>query len=250
MQRYFVLPEQMKDNEVSITGEDVKHISKVMRMSIGDVIVCSNNASRTVRCTIKDMSDQQVIAVIDEAIQPNTELPIEVTIAQALPKADKLDWIIQKGTELGVHTFQPFAASRSIVKWDRKKAMKKRERLEKIAKEAAEQAYREKIPYVADFIPFTELLKMVQHYDRTVIAYEEVAKEQDHTYFANTLQELTKGQRLLIIIGPEGGLSEEEVEKLQEQEAVPCSFGPRILRTETAAMYALSAISYHFELMR
>ncbi|ARK29315.1 16S rRNA (uracil(1498)-N(3))-methyltransferase [Halalkalibacter krulwichiae] len=250
MQRYFVAKEQMTKHEVVITGEDVKHISRVMRMNINDEIICSNNESRTVKCVITRLADQEIVAKIVQEITPNTELPIEVTIAQGLPKGDKLDLIIQKGTELGASAFIPFSASRSIVKWDRKKAGKKIERLEKIAKEAAEQSYRERIPVVHQVLALPKLLKEMATFDRVIIAYEESAKEGEHAQLARVLNELSPGQKLLCIIGPEGGLSEEEVNQLKQAGAIPCGFGPRILRTETAALYALAVSSYHFELMR
>ncbi|MFC0558007.1 16S rRNA (uracil(1498)-N(3))-methyltransferase [Halalkalibacter alkalisediminis] len=250
MQRYFVAKEQMTDQVVKVTGEDMKHILRVMRMDIGDEIICSNNDLRTVRCVISEIENQEIIATIIEDLTPNSELPVEVTIAQGLPKGDKLDLIIQKGTELGATAFIPFSASRSIVKWDQKKAGKKIDRLVKIAKEAAEQSYREKIPTVFDIHSLAELKKQMPLFDSIVLAYEESAKEGEKAQFATALNTLSEGQRILIIIGPEGGLTDEEVDQFLLEGAQACGFGPRILRTETAAMYALAAISYHFELMR
>lgn len=108
MQRYFVLREQMTETDVRINGEDVKHIVKVMRMSVGDNIICSNNSSRTVRCRITTIAEDEVTASITEELYPETELPIKITIAQALPKGDKLDLIVQKGTELVLMPFNHF----------------------------------------------------------------------------------------------------------------------------------------------
>jgi 16S rRNA (uracil1498-N3)-methyltransferase len=250
MQRYFVAKKQMTSQKVKITGEDVKHISRVMRMNVGDEIICSNNDSRTVRCLISNQTDHEIVADIIEELQPNTELPLEVTIVQGLPKGDKLDLIIQKGTELGAAEFIPFSAARSVVKWEPKKVGKKLERLEKIAKEAAEQSYRERIPVVQQLHSLTELKKQLPLFDCVIVAYEEVAKEGEQKQFASTLNKLTSGQKVAIIIGPEGGLTEEEIDQLKTDGAITCGLGPRILRTETAAMYALAAISYHFELMR
>lgn len=250
MQRYFVERENMTEDIVIITGEDVKHITKVMRMNIGDDIICSNNQSRTVRCQIVEHSDSEVKARVIEELMPNTELPVKVTIAQGLPKGDKLELIIQKGTELGAKSFIPFAAARSIVKWDQKKSHKKIERLEKIAKEAAEQSYREQIPTISDVKSLHHLINHSLSYDAIIVAYEEAAKDDEQSKFVQTLNGLTTGQSILVIIGPEGGLTSEEITYLKEQGATICGLGPRILRTETAALYALSAISYHFELMR
>ncbi len=250
MQRYFVAKEQMSENKVMITGEDVKHIGRVMRMQPGDEIICSDGQSRTVRCEISLLEESYVEAQIVEELVPNTELPVHVTIAQGLPKGDKLELIVQKGTELGAAAFLPFSAARSIVKWDHKKAGKKMERLTKIAKEAAEQSYRECIPTVHDIHTLSELRKGVSSFDAVIVAYEESAKSGEQIKLAETLQSLSVGQSVLVIIGPEGGLTTAEVEQLTEEGAILCGFGPRILRTETAPLYALAAISYHFELMR
>lgn len=250
MQRYFVAKEQMSAERVTITGEDVKHIGRVMRMGQGDQIVCSDGHSRTVRCEISLIEDDCVEALIIEELVPNTELPVQVTIAQGLPKGDKLELIIQKGTELGASAFLPFAATRSIVKWEPKKAGKKVERLTKIAKEAAEQSYRERIPAVLDIHTVTDLKKQFSSFDAVIIAYEESAKTAEQKQLARTLQSLVPNQSLLIIIGPEGGLTKQEIDQFTQAGAVTCGFGPRILRTETAPLYALAVISYHFELMR
>ncbi|TWI56395.1 16S rRNA (uracil(1498)-N(3))-methyltransferase [Halalkalibacter nanhaiisediminis] len=250
MQRYFVAQEQMSDHKVTITGEDVKHIGRVMRMEPGDEIVCSDGHLRTVRCEISLVEESLIEARIVEELVPNTELPVYVTIAQGLPKGDKLELIVQKGTELGAFAFLPFSAARSIVKWDHKKAGKKIERLTKIAKEAAEQSYRERIPNIYDIHSLAELRNQISSFDAVIIAYEESAKSGEKMKLAEILQSLSVSQSVLVIIGPEGGLTTTEVEQLTEEGAILCGFGPRILRTETAPLYALAAISYHFELMR
>ncbi|KHF41909.1 16S rRNA (uracil(1498)-N(3))-methyltransferase [Halalkalibacter okhensis] len=250
MQRYFVKKEQMTDTAVQIIGDDVKHISKVMRMDVGDEVICSDNDSRTVKCRLSNLSDTEINADITETLEPKTELPVQVTIAQGLPKGDKLDLIIQKGTELGAFAFLPFAAARSIVKWDHKKASKKIERLEKIAKEAAEQSYRERIPEVLPVHSFSQLKQELPSFDLIILAYEESAKQGEQAQLAQQLTTVAPGQKILVIIGPEGGITEEEVDQLTKQGVIVCGFGPRILRTETASLYVLAAISYHFELMR
>lgn len=116
-------------------------------------------------------------------------------------------------------------------------------------KEAAEQSHRSEIPDVQAPASFKQLLAMSSDYDACLVAYEEEAKQGEKANFAKALAALERGQRLLIVFGPEGGLSEEEISALREHKFVPCSLGPRILRTETAPLYALSAASYHFELM-
>jgi 16S rRNA (uracil1498-N3)-methyltransferase len=248
MQRYFVPPERWEDNRVMITEDDAKHISKVMRMQAGDQIICSDNNGRSSLCKIISVDHGTVEAQIVEEILQDSEIPVKVTIAQGLPKADKLELIIQKGTELGAHSFFPFTADRTIVRWDDKKSAKKKERLEKIAKEAAEQSHRNIIPEIYEPGTFKDLLKLAERYKIKIVAYEEEAKQEEKSRFASALSALKNGDSLLCVIGPEGGISEKEAGALKEHGFELCGLGPRILRTETAPLYILSAISYHFEL--
>lgn len=250
MQRYFVENEHLSETSFKIVGEDVKHISKVMRMSEGDQIICINQSTQAALCKISSISIEQIQGEVIEFLQLNTELPVKVTVAQGLPKGDKLDLIVQKGTELGADRFIPFQAARSIVKWDDKKGEKKIERLRKIAKEAAEQSYRMVVPDVISHLSFQQLLKESANYDVKIVAFEETAKAGEIKQLHSTLNNVESGASILVLIGPEGGLTKEEVSQLQKVGFITCGFGPRILRTETAAMYFLAAVSYHFEIMR
>ncbi|MFD3447682.1 16S rRNA (uracil(1498)-N(3))-methyltransferase [Microbacteriaceae bacterium 4G12] len=249
MQRYFVEEQYVGEQIIEIHGDDARHIAKVMRMKNGDEIYCCLHG-KTALCTIAEITNEFVKASIVQWIEKSNELPVFVTIASGLPKGDKLELILQKGTELGAAAFLPFQAARSIVKWDEKKGDKKVERWTKIAKEAAEQSHRSIVPSVYAPVSFKQLLSMSSEYDACIVAYEEDAKQGEQANFVKTLQQLQPGKRLLIVFGPEGGLSEEEIKQLREHTFVTCSLGPRILRTETAPLYALSAVSYHFELMR
>jgi len=247
MQRYFV--DHINETQATITGEDVHHITRVMRMSVGDSIFCCYN-DRVAICTITEITNDTVLANVVEWVENSNELPIKVCIASGLPKGDKLEYVIQKGTELGASEFVPFVAARSIVKWDEKKGQKKVERWGKIAKEAAEQSHRGMVPNVTKPLSFRELLSFSQSYTYKVVAYEEDAKRGENSNLARLLSQMQNGESLFVVIGPEGGLTEKEVSSLIENEFISCSFGPRILRTETAPLYVLSAVSYHFELAR
>ena len=250
MQRYFVNKEQINENTISIVGDDVHHITRVLRMTEGDEILCScQDTKKTAHCKIDEISNEQIIAHVVKWVEANSELPVRVTIASGLPKGDKLEWIIQKGTELGAESFIPFNAARSIVKWDEKKGGKKVERWSKIAKEAAEQSHRVTIPTIHAPFSFKQLCEVSTQYDKKIVAYEEAAKRGEKSAFARVLKEMKANESVLIVFGPEGGLSEKEVDTLLDIGFVSCSFGPRILRTETAPLYGLAAISYHFELM-
>ncbi len=246
MQRYFA---ENEEDTFLIKEDDFHHITRVMRMKPGEEIYCVNSNQQTARCTIENITENEIVAKVIQWVEEDMELPVTVTIVSGLPKGDKLEWIIQKGTELGAHEFIPFIASRSIVKWDAKKSDKKISRWNKIAKEAAEQSHRAVIPNVSAPVSLKELIKMAADYDVLIIAYEEEAKAQESANLVRSFSSMKKGQSLLVVFGPEGGLADSEVELLKEKGFVACGLGPRILRTETAPLYLLSAVSYHFELM-
>ncbi|MGM7721067.1 16S rRNA (uracil(1498)-N(3))-methyltransferase [Metabacillus sp. Hm71] len=251
MQRYFI--EEVKANlesTINITGDDVHHISRVLRMQEGSRLFCCTKDGFEALCEIAEITNDQVNCFIIKWMTVNHELPIEVVIASGLPKGDKLEWIIQKGTELGAASFIPFNAARSIVKLEPKKFGKKLDRWRKIAKEAAEQSYRNKVPSVFEPCQFADLLKHAADYDVKIVAYEESAKQGEKKNLAKAFAKLTEGGSLFVVFGPEGGLTEQEVAKLEGEGFLTCSFGPRILRTETAPLYVLSAVSYYFELSR
>jgi 16S rRNA (uracil1498-N3)-methyltransferase len=248
MQRYFI--EQRIDREtVTIKGDDARHIGRVMRMQPGDSMICCDPDSRCAICTIQELSAEWVTASVGKFLNERAELPVNVTVSQGLPKGDKLDLIVQKGTELGASMFLPFEAERSIVKWDRKKRQKKTDRLQKIAKEAAEQAHRSRVPDVSEPISFQELLFRSKRHHAKIAAYEEAAKHGENENLVNALRKATIGDSLLVAIGPEGGFSDNEARALKENGFSLCGLGPRILRTETAALYILAAVSYQFELL-
>lgn len=248
MQRYFVEESVLVEDIVTLPEEDARHITKVMRMKNQDTIVCCFPEGRSALCSLIDVSGDVLQAKVVEWLEEEHELPIQVTIASGLPKGDKLEYITQKGTELGMYKLLPLKASRSIVKWDEKKEDKKIARLEKIAKEAAEQSYRNIIPKIDSPVSLKELIAKSKEYDHCIIAYEETAKENEHGMLKEVFSQIEHGDSLLVVFGPEGGLSEEEVSNLEDAGFVCCSLGARILRTETAPLYLLSAVSYHFEI--
>lgn len=249
MQRYFI-DDLESQEQFRISGDDFHHIVRVMRMKNGDEIICVIPNGKSAVCQIEEITDEMVVANVVKWEEGTRELPVHVVIASGLPKGDKLELIIQKGTELGAYEFVPFTASRSIVKWDSKKAGKKVERWQKIAKEAAEQSHRNIVPSVKEPVSLKQLVKHADDYTYKLIAYEEEAKAGEASVLSATLAKMEKGQSLLIVFGPEGGLTTEEVNLLIENGFLACGLGPRILRTETAPLYALSAVSYHFELLR
>ncbi|WP_156291111.1 16S rRNA (uracil(1498)-N(3))-methyltransferase [Oceanobacillus salinisoli] len=247
MQRYFIPTNAWKENKVVITGDDVHHITRVMRFTSGDKIICNDENGKAAQCEISRVDTDYVEAAVLEWMEEKVELPIDVTIAHGIPKGDKLDLVFQKGTELGAYAFIPFKAERSVVIWDTKKWEKKSNRFNKIIKEASEQSHRNKIPHLMDPMTIKEIIKESSNYHMKIFAYEEEAKVQDYHTFGSVLKEMDIKQKLFVCIGPEGGFSSEEANLLKDNGFHAVRLGPRILRTETAPLYALAAISYHFE---
>ena len=249
MQRYFINQViQLVGEMISVPKEQEHHMIKVMRMNVGEC------------CEIVDEKEQLYIAkltqvsplelVIEEPKEQNVELPIDVTIFVGLSKGDKLETIVQKATELGVHTIVPVEMKRNMVKWTKDKSQKKIERLRKIAQEAAEQSHRLHVPKVLDLMTLKESVILAKQSTEALVAFEEVAKEGEAVVFVQMLTSLQKGDSIAFYFGPEGGFDVQEIEYLNSQEIHSCALGPRILRAETAPMYALAAVSYHFELLK
>jgi 16S rRNA (uracil1498-N3)-methyltransferase len=247
LQRYFINREDWTEGSVLIKGEDAHHILRVMRYTVGDQIICNQPEGKAAVCVISETEKNKVVAKIENDLHVSTELPVHVTIAQGLPKGDKIDLILQKGTELGAHAFIPFQAERSVVVWDDKKIEKKLKRFRKIIKEASEQSQRNMLPEVTAPMDLQDLIEESKTYQVKIFAYEEEAKVGDPHSFGEKVKKLVEGDRVLLAVGPEGGFSRKEASLLQEQGFQPVRLGPRILRTETAPLYALASISYHFE---
>lgn len=248
MQQYFVNG-RAPQGIFQISDKDTaKHMFSVMRLQADDqiVLVFDDGIKRLAR--VVD-SQSQSVEIIEE-LADNVELPVSVTIAMGFPKGDKLEFVAQKATELGMATLWAFPADWSVVKWDGKKLGKKAEKLEKIAQGAAEQSKRNRIPAVRLFEKKADFLAQLAGFDQIILAYEEAAKEGEQANLVKILSGLEAGQSVLVIVGPEGGVSPEEVAAFEGAGAVKTGLGPRILRAETAPLYALSAISYVTELLR
>lgn len=247
MQQYFI-----KGNPQSplvVTDKDTaKHMFSVMRLKEGDQVTLVFDDGIKRLAQVLDPS-QQSLAILEE-LADNTELPVQVTIASGFPKGDKLEFITQKATELGACALWAFPADWSVAKWDGKKLAKKSEKLEKIAQGAAEQSKRNLIPEVKLFDKKADFLAQLGQFNTIVVAYEEAAKEGEAATLLQTVKGLAKGDKLLFIFGPEGGLSPDEIVAFRQAGAVSAGLGPRILRAETAPLYALSTVSVLTELIQ
>lgn len=242
MQRYFVNQNNIRNNFVYINGDDYSHITKVMRMKKGDrVIVCNNFQSWL--CEIDNFTNDTVVAMIIEELHEKKELPLSITIAHGIVRREKMEEVIDKITQLGANYYIPVAMEYCNAKFNDEKLERKLERMNKIAKEASEQSHRTRLLKVNKPIDFKNFITQISQYDLCLYAYEVISK-------GKSLKEILKDKtyhNVLILIGPEGGISKKEVEILNQNAFIPISLGPRILRTEVAPSYILAAISYELE---
>ncbi|QED58641.1 16S rRNA (uracil(1498)-N(3))-methyltransferase [Enterococcus durans] len=248
MQRYFLEEAYQPSEKFELPAEAFHHIVHVMRMKPKDRVYLAFSDQQVIIAEIIEITEEKVYLTEIEKEEMEKELPSMITIASGYPKGDKLEWIVQKGTELGAHAFIGFPAKTSVVKWDAKKRKKRQERLIKIAQEAAEQSHRQIAPQVELLDTEKELFTQLSDYDVILVAYEESAKQGELANLAKVLNSVAAGSRILAIFGPEGGLMAEEINQFVDAGAIICGLGPRILRTETAPLYLLSAASYHWEL--
>ena len=240
MPKYFVTPDSVKDNEIFIEGDDAKHIGTVLRAKTGDRLTVCDGFNRDYECVIKEIEKTKVTLSIESQSECNSEPKLKITLFQALPKADKMELIIQKCTEIGVCQFVPVSTERAVVKIDKKdKSAKKTERWQKIAESAAKQSGRGIIPYVHEPVSFGEALKMASLLDGAIIPYELEEKNGIREFV-----ESFKGKSLGIFIGPEGGFAQSEIEKAIKDGIKPITLGKRILRTETAGMVTAAILIY------
>lgn len=244
MYRFFIEKEAIDGERIRITGPDVNHIKNVLRMQIGEQILISDKASVEYTCAIEKFAEDAVYFKILDMQRSAIELPAKICLFQGLPKSDKMELIIQKAVELGVHRIVPVETSRSVVKLDEKKRDAKRKRWQLIAEGAAKQSKRMIIPEVGEVVSFSEALKKAASMELRVIPYE-LADDMAHT--RAVFSGIRPGSRVAVFIGPEGGFTDREVTLAKEAGVVPVTLGRRILRTETAGICVLSILMYLLE---
>ena len=244
MYQFFVEPGQIdvENRRVVIEGGDVNHIKNVLRMKVGEEIAVNNGQDgREYRCGIVSLHEDRIICQLRFIKEDSVELPVKVYLFQGLPKGDKMELVIQKAVELGVHAVIPVAAKRCVVRLDEKKARAKVLRWQGIAQAAAKQSRRGIIPAVSEVMSFEGAVKLASSMDVKLIPYE-LAQDMDKT--RQLIESLKTGQSAAVFIGPEGGFEEQEVELAKEAGIVPVTLGKRILRTETAGLAVMAWIMY------
>ncbi len=235
MPRFFVEKKNISDTYITICGDDARHIGRSLRMKLSEKItVCCQNTDY--KCEIKSISDEEVVASIISVKKNISEPDISLTLFQAVPKADKLEFIVQKAVELGAAQIVPVLTRRCVAKYDEKSFAKKLVRLQKIAKEAAMQSGRGIVPRISSIITLNDYCEHLDDFDLNLLCYEGGGRK------LSEIDSLNEAKSVSLFIGSEGGFDEEEVLKATQRGAVPVTLGNRILRCETAPICAISII--------
>lgn len=242
MNRFFVSVNNLFEGKITIDDKnDVKHLTKVLRAEPGEKYeICLSNEDVYI-AFFKHMEEDNAIFEIDHKLEKSFESNIDITLFQGLPKSDKMDMIVQKNTELGVNCFCPVVMMRSISKFnDKKTEIKKIDRWLKIAGEAAKQSKRTKLPTMLSPLCMSDLLFKFKEYDLVIVPYE----NENSLGIKEALRINNSAKKIGILIGPEGGFDDSEIELIEEAGGLVVTLGPRILRTETAGLCATSIVQY------
>ena len=235
MHRFYVNPPAVDSNELRLAPEDAHHAVHVLRLKEGTTVELILEGQRF-QAVLSRIRDEEVLLTRGKLL-PSTEPTLSITLFQGLPKADKMDWIVQKASELGAVRLVPVRMSRCVSRPDEKEGHRKVERWRKIAREAGKQSGRCVIPDITDPVPLSRIAPLLSRLDAAVVPWEEARSKGPISW-----QSAHSAIRSLgIIIGPEGGISMEEIDMLQKLGCEPITLGPRILRTETAGLACISA---------
>lgn len=246
MNRFYITPEEFEKDTIQLTGDNYKHAKKVLRLKAGDQVEIYNGQNLKSIGKVSKIDNNAVEVVLSNKEETERENKCaHVDLFQGVPKKGKLELIIQKNTELGVNNIYPFYSKYSVPT-NSKNTSKKYDRYNRVALEASKQCGRGIVPKVVELKDFSGLIENLENYDLILMAYE---NEENKTLkdVVDSLERLDEPRKIAIIIGPEGGFSEEEVNLLKDNQAEVITLGNRILRTETAGMSLLSQLNYIFE---
>lgn len=238
MTRFFVTPEELAADTISLTGENAQH-AKVLRLREGEEVLVCDGQGQECLCTVLRCANQFTDLEVKERRESDSEAVVQVSIYMAFAKSDKLEHVIQKATELGVYEIVAFPSARCVSRPDDKSLKKKLERWQKIAASAAEQSGRGRIPEVRTLPSYAEALREASGADKALFFYEN-----EHAVTLKMALSESPYRTVSILTGPEGGLEEKEVDQARAAGMQVCTLGKRILRCETAPLCALSAIMY------
>lgn len=244
MFNFFVDDNSRQGDIYIITGGDYNHIANVLRMKKGEELLISDGGASNL-CVIDDITENEVVVRVTQENFKNAELPVKIYLFQGLPKSDKMELIIQKAVELGAYAVVPTAMKRCVVKLDDKKKKSKQQRWQAIAESAAKQSKRNIIPEVYPVLTYGEAMEEAKKLDLLLVPYE---NERGMEATKEALSKIKRGMSVGIIIGSEGGFEISEIEKAENAGGLTVSLGERILRTETAAITAISMLMLHAEM--
>lgn len=239
MPRFYIPHPHLEDQCLTVKGQEVRHIRKVLRLREGDEITLFDGSGQTYQGKIIEDRPTSLVVKVEAIFCSKSDSPLEITLAQSLLKGEKMDYLIQKATELGIREIIPFFSSRSIPLLEKSKKSEKRHRWEKIAIEASKQCGRGYLPRIAPLCDFSEMLSMAPDESIRFILYEGKGKR-----LKEVLKEFKDPQKIFSVIGPEGGFNEEEIEQCKKKGFIPIYLGERILRAETASLCFLSILQY------
>lgn len=246
MPRFFVESDAVSDGVAHISGADARHIARALRMAVGEQItVCSPDGTEYV-CRLSHIRDDEVTAEVTESRRGENESPVRIRLYVAYPKGDKLELVVQKATELGVASVTPYLSERCVRRPKPERIAGETERLSRIAAEAAKQSGRSALPTVSAPLSYGEMLCEAAASELALFCYEGKGVEQ----LSLILGKHPEARELAVIVGPEGGFSDKEAEAAREAGCLLCGLGRRILRCETAPLFALAGISVLLELPR
>ena len=249
MSKFFLPCGPVLSDHVVISGEDAFHISRVLRMKIGDRITVCDSARTDFFCTITEMTPDQVVARIERSEKNNAEPPFRVHLFQAFPKSDKMEGIIQRAVECGVYDVIPMFTERCISRPDHSGIARKIERWQKIAHSAAKQCGRGMIPQIQYPVTFAKAAAEAQKCDLPVLCYEGEDERMLSRIFSDYYRlHAAVPSDIAVMIGPEGGFCDAEVEWIRQKGFLIAGLGKRILRTETASAFFLACASFAFEM--
>lgn len=239
MSRFYVTNPRIEKGMLRIEGNEVKHIRKVLRLKAGDEIIVFDGLGKEYEGTMVEERPSSVVIKIGNIFSSKRDSPLEVTLAQSLLRGEKMDYLIQKATELGVKEIIPFFSFRSVPLLEKSGRLKRYHRWERIAIEASKQCGRGVVPKIAPLQDYSEMLQIAPPYSLRLILWE-----REGVKLREVIERSKENTKIFFVIGPEGGFSQEEVEEAKRAEFIPVTLGRRILRAETASLCLLSILQY------
>lgn len=239
MRRFFIEASQIKENRTTLTGQDAKHLRDVLRLQAGDAVLLIDGQGMEYQADITAIHHDHVDLAVRSSQKRSNESPIHITVAQAFLKDKKMDVLVRQLTELGMSRFLPYYASRSVARPDKERIKTRMARWETIARESLKQCERTRLPEIGDTLSFERMLEVSQDSDLKILFWENETEPLSS-------QSLKPCESVFILIGPEGGFTDDEARAARENGFITASLGPRILKAETASLASMAIVQYVF----